>query len=418
MLFFAVITSVRPNCCGNTISKCLKGVFSLAHLRLIAIIVLTLFMLSVSGQQVASAAPEPNKSNAMPGTVAQSAVLMDGNGTVLYEKDPHKKLPPASVTKVMTLLLAIEAVEQGRIKLTDEVFTSETAWRQGGSQIWLEPGEKMSVREMLIALAVVSANDAAVAIMEHIYGTEPAAVEAMNNKAKDLGLLNTQFSNVNGLPAPNHYMSAYDVAIIAKEAIRHPLYLELCSIKEYWLRDGKNWLVNTNKLLWWYKGADGLKTGWTEEAKYCFVGTAKRDGLRLISVVFATPEPRSHLRESMKLLDWGYANYTALPIIEKNAVVDRVKVQKGDVKEVQLVAADDLHLLTGKGQNKNIQKKIVVDPMLTAPITEGQKYGELIVMKDGIEVGKVHLLADRSVPKAGFIRIFQSMVSNLFSINR
>lgn len=390
----------------------------MAHMRLIALIVLTLFMLSVSGQPIAIAASEPNKINAMPSTVAQSAVLMDGNGTVLYEKDPHKKLPPASVTKVMTLLLAIEAVEQGRIQLTDEVFTSEMAWRQGGSQIWLEPGEKMSVREMLIALAVVSANDAAVAIMEHIYGSEPAAVEAMNKKAEDLGLLNTHFSNVNGLPAPNHYMSAYDVAIIAKEAIRHPLYLELCSIKEHWLRDGKNWLVNTNKLLWWYKGADGLKTGWTEEAKYCFVGTAKRDGLRLISVVFATPEPRSHLRESMKLLDWGYANYTALPIIEKNAVVDRVKVQKGDVKEVQLVAADDLHLLTGKGQNKNIQKKIVVDPMLTAPLTEGQKYGELIVMKDGIEVGKVHLLADRSVPKAGFIRIFQSMVSNLFSINR
>ena len=390
----------------------------MAHIRLIALIVLTLFMLSISGQHVTIAAPEPNKSTAMPGTVAQSAVLMDGNGTVLYEKDPHKKLPPASVTKVMTLLLAIEAVEQGRIKLTDEVFTSETAWRQGGSQIWLEPGEKMSVREMLIALAVVSANDAAVAIMEHIFGSEPAAVEAMNKKAEDLGLLNTHFSNVNGLPAPNHYMSAYDVAIIAKEAIRHPLYLELCSIKEHWLRDGKNWLVNTNKLLWWYKGADGLKTGWTEEAKYCFVGTAKRDGLRLISVVFATPEPRSHLRESMKLLDWGYANYTALPIIEKNAVVDRVKVQKGDAKEVQLVAADDLHLLIGKGQNKNIQKKIVVDPILTAPVTEGQKYGELIVMKDGKEVGKVHLLADRSIPKAGFIRIFQGMVSNLFSINR
>ncbi len=240
----------------------------------------------------------------------------------------------------------------------------------------------------------------------------------MNKKAEALGLNNTHFANVNGLPAPNHYMSAYDVAIIAKEAVRHPFYMELCAIKEHWLRDGKNWLVNTNKLLWWYKGADGLKTGWTEEAKYCFVGTAKRDGLRLIAVVFATPEPRSHLRESMKLFDWGYANFVALPVIEKNAVVDRLKVSKGHEKEVQLVAADDLTLLIGKGKNKNIQKKIVVDPAVTAPVKGGEKYGELIVLRDGTEIGKVDLLAEKSIAKAGFFKIFQTMISNLFTISR
>lgn len=388
----------------------------MSQLRLIAWMVLVALIISCTGNAFVLAA-EPKASTHLE-TTAQSAVLMDGNGTVLYEKDPHKPLPPASVTKIMTLLLAVEAVEQGRIKLTDDVYTSENSWRQGGSQIWLEPGEKMTVREMLTAIAVVSANDAAVAIMEHIYGSEQAAVDAMNKKAESLNLKNTHYANVNGLPAANHFMSAYDVALIAKEAVKHPLYMELCAIKEYWLRDGKNWLVNTNKLLWWYKGADGLKTGWTEEAKYCFVGTAKRDGLRLISVVFATPEPRSHLRESMKLLDWGYANYTALPIVDKNAVIERIKINKGAEKEIQLVAADDLVLLIGKGQNKNIQKKVIAEPSINAPINEGEKYGELVVTRDGKEIGKVDLLAEKNVPKAGFFQIFQTMISNLFSITR
>ena len=386
------------------------------QLRRISWLIVGLFLVLISVHSSVSAAPE-TKNQLQLETTAQSAVLMDGNGTVLYEKDPHKRLPPASVTKVMTLLLAVEAVESGRIQLTDDVYTSETAWRQGGSQIWLEPGEKMSVREMMTALAVVSANDAAVAIMEHIYGSEQASVDAMNKKAEALGLQNTHFSNVNGLPVPNHYMSAYDVALIAKEAVRHPLYLELCTIKEHWLRGGKNWLVNTNKLLWWYKGADGLKTGWTEEAKYCFVGTAKRDDLRLISVVFATPEPRSHLRESMKLMDWGYANYAAFPAVEKNAIVEQLKVNKGEEKEVQLIAADDLTLLIDKGQNKNIQKKIVVNSNVSAPIHGGQKYGELIVIKDNKELGRVDLVAEKSVAKAGFFQVFHTMISNLFNIN-
>ena len=387
------------------------------QLRRISWLIVGLCFVFISVHSSVTAAPE-TKNRLQLETSAQSAVLMDGNGTVLYEKDPHKRLPPASVTKVMTLLLAVEAVESGRIQLTDDVYTSETAWRQGGSQIWLEPGEKMSVREMMTALAVVSANDAAVAIMEHIYGSEQASVDAMNKKADELGLQNTHFSNVNGLPIPNHYMSAYDVALIAKEAVRHPLYLELCTIKEHWLRDGKNWLVNTNKLLWWYKGADGLKTGWTEEAKYCFVGTAKRDDLRLISVVFATPEPRSHLRESMKLLDWGYANYAAFPAVEKNAIVEQLKVNKGDEKEVQLIAADDLILLVEKGKNKNIQKKIIVSSNVSAPIQEGQKYGELIVVRDNKELGRVDLIAEKSIAKAGFFQVFHSMMINLFNINR
>ncbi|HMM21296.1 MAG TPA: D-alanyl-D-alanine carboxypeptidase family protein [Selenomonadales bacterium] len=371
-------------------------------------------LISGFGSALAADAKAPAKAQFE--TSAVSAVLMDGNGNVLYEKEPHKKLPPASVTKIMTLLLGIEAVEQGRIQLTDPVPVSENAWRQGGSQIWLEPGEAMTVKEILTAIAVVSANDAAMALMEHIYGGEQAAVEAMNRKGEELGLKDTHFASVNGLPTPDHYMSTYDTALIAREALKHPLYMELCGIKEFWLRDGKNWLVNTNKLLWWYKGADGLKTGWTEEAKYCFVGTALRDNLRLIAVVFATPEPRSHLRESMKLLDWGYANFAAAPIAGQGAVIERIKVTKGTEKELQLVAANELNLVLPKGQTKNLQKKVVTEPSVTAPVAQGQKCGELLVFKDGKEIGKVDLIAEKAVAKAGFFLMLQSMISNLFSL--
>ena len=381
----------------------------------IIIILLCLLILS-SAFNISQAADNKKAVGAGFETIAQSAVLMDGNGTVLFEKDSHKRLPPASVTKSMTLLLAVEAVEQGRVNLTDPVTITENAWHQGGSQIWLEPGEQMTLHELMIAMAVVSANDAAVAVMEHIFGSQEAAVEAMNQRSIGLGLKDTHFANVNGLPAPDHYMSAFDTALIAKEAVKHPFYMDLCSIKEYWLRDGKNWLVNTNKLLWWYKGADGLKTGWTQEAQYCFAGTAKRDGLRLISVVFATPEPRSHLRESIKLFDWGFANFAAMPIINSGAVVERVKVNKGMEKELQLVASEDLTLLLSKGENKNLQKKVVADSAITAPIKQGQKCGELLVLRDGKEIGKVDLVAEKNIEKASLIKTLQNMITNLFSI--
>lgn len=351
-----------------------------------------------------------------PSLAAPSAVLMDSEGTVLFEKNSHQSLPPASVTKTMTLLLAVEAVEEGRIHLDDPVTTSENAAHQGGSQIWLEPGEKMSAHEMLLAVAVVSANDAAVALMEHIFGSEQAAVAAMNERAAQLGLADTHFSNVNGLPVANHYMSAYDTALIVKEAVKHPLYLDLSGQKEYWLRSGKNWLVNTNKLLWWYDGADGLKTGWTEAAKYCFAGTAQRDGLRLIAVVFAAPQPRSHLKETMKLFDYGFANYSALAVVEKGTSLERLKVVKGIEPEVNLVAADDLRILFKKGQSKNFQKVVTVDSPAKAPIQQGQKLGELKVLRDGVESGSVDLVAEKSVEKAGYRQIFMTILNEFFAL--
>lgn len=333
---------------------------------------------------------------------AKSAILMDENGDVLFEKNSNEKLPPASVTKTMTILLAVEAVEAKRVALDDLVSVSEHAYRQGGSQIWLESGEKMTFKNLLIATAVVSANDAAMAMMESIYGDEEAAVLAMNKRALELGLKNTHFSNVNGLPVANHYMSAYDTALIVKEAVKHDLYKEVSSIKEYWLRDGKNWLVNTNKLLWWYEGADGLKTGWTEDARYCFAGTAKRDNLRLISVIFGAPEPRMHLKESMKLLDWGFANYKAIQNTKKNEDICEINVNKGEKKKIILVAKDDINI-TVKKENKNeLKKDIQVGESITAPIIEGEKYGELKVYDGDICVGSTDLVAQENIKSKSF----------------
>lgn len=344
---------------------------------------------------------------------AKSAILMDENGNILFEKNSNEKLSPASVTKTMTILLAVEAVEEKRVNLDDLVSVSEHAYRQGGSQIWLETGEKMTFKNLLIATAVVSANDAAMVMMEYIYGDEESAVSAMNQRALALGLKNTHFSNVNGLPVENHYMSAYDTALIVKEAVKHDLYREVSSIKEYWLRDGKNWLVNTNKLLWWYEGADGLKTGWTEEAKYCFAGTAKRDSLRLISVVFAAPEPRQHLKESMKLLDWGFANYKAIQAMQKNEAICETNVSKGVKKKIILIAKDDINI-TIKKENKNqLRKEVKVEENITAPVIAGEKYGEVYLYDETVCVGSTDLLAQENVERKNFFSTITDLVEKL-----
>lgn len=340
----------------------------------------------------------------VPELSSRAAIVTDGNGTVLYEKNSDLALPPASVTKIMTLLLAVEAVEQGIMRADDMIVTSSAAAGEGGSQIWLKDGERMSAYDMMTSIAVVSANDAAFAVMEHLYGSESAAVAAMNRRAEELGMTNTHFANVNGLPNENHHMSVRDVAILAQEAVKHPLYMELCGKKEVWLRGGKNWLVNTNKLLWWYAGADGLKTGWTEDAKYCFAGTAVREGLRLFAVVFATPEPRSHLKECMSLLDWGYRNYQYKSIAIAGEVVGTVGIRRGSQETVNLVTGDNIGYLEERGkQRANVE--IVMPEMIDAPIEAGDVCGEMLVMSNGEIIARGTLLAETSVKRAGFWQI-------------
>jgi D-alanyl-D-alanine carboxypeptidase (penicillin-binding protein 5/6) len=348
-------------------------------------------------------------------TEATSAILMDAaSGQILYEKDSHKELPPASVTKLMTLLVAADAVASGKVKLTDKVTASENASKLGGSQIYLEPGETFTLEQLLIAIAVGSANDGCVAVAEHIDGTHEAFVEEMNNKAQALGLKNTHFVNAYGLPAEGHYTSAYDLAIIAKEALNYPLIRKLTSIKEYDLRDGKFKLWNTNKLLWWYPGADGFKTGWTNEAKYCLASTVERNGLRLICVVMGVPQVRGHFAESMKIYNYGFAKYEFkqfAPAAQKQGVV---KVRKGIEDEVTAITEKPLGATVEKGKDKNLWVETKLNPEISAPIQKGQSLGEILLYRNDQLQAKVNLIADHSIAKAGLAEQMTRTLKGVF----
>lgn len=333
---------------------------------------------------------------------ADAYVLMDADsGKVLLAKNEHKKLAPASMTKLMTLILAVKDLQAGKVQLKDQVVTSENAWKMGGSQVYLEPGEKMSFEDMLIAIAVGSANDACVAVAEHLEGTHQNFVARMNQEAKLMGLKDTHFVNSYGLSAAGHLTTAYDMAVIARNALAYPKILEYVSIKEYNLRQGEFKLYNTNKLLWWYQGADGFKTGWTEEAKYCLTASAKRDGLRLISVVMATPEKQGHFRDSMQLLNYGFARYSFKSFFSKGSNCGSVKVGKGVVDTVSVIAEDDVGVISIKGEEKKISNKKEILAYVNAPVVKGQKLGEVQIYKDGDLVKQVNLVACHDISRGG-----------------
>lgn len=350
-------------------------------------------------------------------TTAESAILMEPTtGNIIFEKNAHKSLPPASVTKLMTLLIAIEAVDQGKASLKDRVKGSEESSGMGGSQIYLEVGEEFSLEELLISVAVGSANDASVAVAEHIAGSHQGFVDMMNEKAKSLGLKDTKFVNAYGLPAAGHVTSAHDMAVILREAMKYPVFRKMTSIKEYGLRGGEFKLYNTNKLLWWYKGVDTGKTGWTNEAKYCLASSAERDGLRLIAVVMATPEPRSHFRESIRLYNYGFARYRGVTVAEAGAQIKILPVEKGTVDKIQVVAKDRIGLMVPKGLEKEISHRLVLPENLLAPIAKGQKIGEVILSQKGKDVAKFDLVAGGNVPKASLWqqlgRVFEEVYGN------
>jgi len=353
--------------------------------------------------------------SAGPETTAESAVLLEPvTDKVIYQKEPHKKLPMASVTKLMTLLLATEAVERGDFKLSDKVVTSENAWEMGGSQIYLEPGEEMSLWDMLLAIGLQSANDASVAVAEHIMGTRESFVQAMNDRAKALGLQDTNFVNCHGLTADNHYTSAYDMAIILKEGLKNPLFRKITAMKEYELRGGAFKLWNTNKLLWWYDGVDAGKTGWTEAAKYCLASSAERDGLRLICVVLGTPEPRSHFREATKLFNYGFAGYKAINIAPAGHIAGKVKIGKGQSDSVEAVTADKVSVVVQRGKDKGFESKIELSGYIDAPVKKGQKLGWYIITKDGSEFMRVGLVAKEDVAKATVLEQIKKVIDSVF----
>lgn len=346
---------------------------------------------------------------------AESYVLMDADsGKILLAKNEKKSLPPASMTKLMTLILAVEDLETGKVGLKDKVIASENAWKMGGSQIYLEPGEEMTYEDMLISIAVGSANDACVAVAEHLEGTHKNFVDRMNLKARRIGLKNTHFVNSYGLTAENHYTSAADMAVIARYALNHPKILEYTAVKEYNLRQGDFKLFNTNKLLWWYQGADGFKTGWTTEAKYCLTSTAKRDGLRLISVVMASPEKHGNFRDSMQLFNYGFARYTFKNFFSRGSTCGIVKIGKGKENYVEVIAEDDAGSICLKGEEKKISYKKELPEYIDAPVNKGQKMGEIHIYKEGTLQKKVNLVASKDVKRAGLFKEILKMLGETY----
>ena len=351
---------------------------------------------------------------------SKSVLLGDASsGQVLFEKNCHEKLAPASVTKIMPLLLYMEAIDSGRIKLQDKVSCSEYAASMGGSQIWLEPGEQMTVDEMLKCICVVSANDCTVALGEHIYGSEEGLLKAMNDKAKALGMKDTYFSDATGLADENHYTSAYDIFLMSRELVNnHPLVHKYTTIWMDTVRNGEFGLSNTNKLVRFYKGCDGIKTGSTSKALFCVSESAKRNGLNLIAVIMAAPTSKDRFSEATKLLDHGFANYSAVKVGKKGDIYGVLKVQKGIKTNLDCVAGEDMSALVKKGSEGSVEKIISLETKIVAPVKKGQKVGEIVFKSKDKKLGKFDLVARESVDKATFIRIYAEMFKNWGTIGR
>ncbi|NQX58942.1 D-alanyl-D-alanine carboxypeptidase family protein [Paenibacillus qinlingensis] len=353
---------------------------------------------------------------------ALSAVLMDADtGTVIAEKNKDAKLPPASITKIMTMLLIMEAIDKGTIKMDEKVSVSEYAASMGGSQIFLEPGEQMSVQEMLKGIAMASGNDASVAMAEKLAGSEENFVAMMNERAGQLGMKNTHFSNCNGLPVANHYTTANDIAIMSRELLKHEGITNFTGAYQDYLRKDSPkpfWLVNTNKLVRFYSGADGLKTGYTREAKFCLSATAKRDNLRVVAVVLGEPNTKTRNAEVTKLFDYAFAQYTNYPLFKTGDSLGSFTINKGQVSTVPLVARQNYSILMKKGTDTaNIRHELQLDPSLRAPVSEGQPIGKIMVYNGDNVLAEYPLESPQAVDKASWWKLFKRTTSELFTTN-
>ena len=346
----------------------------------------------------------------------KSALLMDmATGTVLYEKNAHEKLAPASVTKVMTMLLIMEAIDEGRIGWDDTVTASEAAAAKGGSQIYLKVGETMSVTDMVKSIAVSSANDCACAMAEHIAGSEEAFVAAMNRRAEELGMQDTHFVNCTGLDdgedAKAHLTSAYDIALMSRELMKnHPEIQKFTTIWMDTVRDGAFGLSNTNKLVRFYPGATGLKTGFTSGAGYCLSATAQRDGLGLIAVVMGAESSQARFAACKQLLDHGFANYA---LVSPETPEGSVPVKLGTAETVQAVPAEQVQLLVDKGQLRQVQIETVLEQQVSAPVSKGQRLGTMTVKVGEQTLKQIPLVAKEAVPRLSWWDVFLQLLQKL-----
>ena len=348
------------------------------------------------------------------------AILIEQKtGQILYEHNMHEKLRPASVTKVMSLLLIMEALDSGQISLTDKIPCTEDAAGMGGSQIWLEVGEELTVDEMLKAICVVSANDCTVAMADYLCGSQEAFVQKMNERAKELGMNDTTFKNCHGIDEDGHVTSAYDIALMSRELLNnHPSIMNYTTIWMDTLRNGESELVNTNKLIRNYKGATGLKTGSTSVALYNLSASATRDGLSLIAVIMKAPTTKIRFAEAQKLLDYGFSNYQYKLIARGGDILKEVEVNKGVTPKLNLVIENDVGILVKKGEDKNIEQIVNIDENISAPITQGQKLGEMIFTLNGQEIGRSNLIAEINIEKRTFFNIALNAYQSWFNMLR
>lgn len=349
-----------------------------------------------------------------------SAVLIEQNsGQVLYNQNMHEKLRPASVTKVMTILLIMEAIDSGKLSYTDKIPCSEKAAGMGGSQIWLDVREELTVGEMLKAICVVSANDCTVAMAEYLAGSEEAFVNQMNAKAKELGMNDTTFKNCHGIDEDGHVTSAYDIALMSRELLtKHPSITKYTTIYMDSLRDGKSSLVNTNKLVRNYKGATGLKTGSTSVALYNLSASATRNDLSLIAVIMKAPTSPIRFAEAQKLLDYGFNNFEYKKLANENDLIKEISVDKGIENSVNAILENDSGVLIQKGQNKDIVQSVQLTDSINAPVYAGQVLGNVTYSLNGNEIGKVNIVAEKSVGNNTAFNMIEHVFFNWLSLLR
>lgn len=352
---------------------------------------------------------------------SKSAIIIEeSTGKILYEDNAHEKRAMASMTKIMTMLLIMENLDKGNIKLTDEVYISKNASGMGGSQIFIEEGDYITVEDLLKGIAVGSANDASVAMAEYIGGTEENFVSMMNKKAKNLGLVNTSFKNSHGLDENEHYTTAYEMAIMAKELLKYKEILKYTSIYEdYLIRDNgeKFWLVNTNKLIRFYKGIDGLKTGYTEKAGHCLTATMEKNGMRVITVVMESGSTENRSSDTVSLMEYAFSMYYANEILKSEGVLGTVNIYKGTKDKLEYKVESDVKaILSKQDEEKGYSYEIELDKNITAPINKGDKVGKLTLFDENRKViNNYNLISNENISKASFLRLYINTLRKITS---
>ena len=350
----------------------------------------------------------------------ESAILIEQNtGEILYSYNVHEKLRPASVTKIMSILLIMEAIKSGKINYDTKIPCSENAASMGGSQIWLDTTETLTVEEMLKAICVVSANDCVTAMAEYLGGTEEGFVKMMNEKAKELGMNDTEFKNCHGIDEDGHMTSSYDISLMSKELLtKYPEITKYTTIWNDSLRDGKSELVNTNKLVRNYNGCTGLKTGSTSQALFNLSASATREGLSLIAVVMKAPTSAKRFKNASSLLDFGFANFEYKKMISKDDIIKNVKIEKGVISETNVIAEKNCGTLIKKGNGFNIEQKIEMPDVIQAPVKKGEIVGKVIYRLNEKNIGECNLIVMQDIDKIGFFNMERYVLNKWFSVLR